>query len=60
MELLQLLMITRNTLQESLVFVAVNELRNHATADEIYELIVKKYPGISRGTVYRNLNKLDR
>ena len=60
MERLKILMVTRNTLQESLVFEAVNELHNHATADEIYELIVKKYPGISKGTVYRNLNKLDR
>ncbi len=50
---------TRNTLQESLVFKAVNELRNHATADEIYDYIVKTYPGISKGTVYRNLKKLD-
>ena len=58
MERLKILMVTRNTLQESLVFEAVNELRNHATADEIYELIVKKYPGISKGTVYRNLQQL--
>lgn len=44
MEHLKILMVTRNTLQESLVFEAVNELRNHATADEIYELIVKNIP----------------
>lgn len=48
----------RNTVQRSLVLEAVKELQNHATADEVYNTIVKKYPDISRGTVYRNLNLL--
>ncbi|MGM9994333.1 MAG: Fur family transcriptional regulator [Candidatus Avigastranaerophilus sp.] len=51
-------MIQRNTLQCSLVFDAVNELHCHASADEIYNLLVEKHPTISRGTVYRNLNRL--
>ena len=51
-------MIKRNTIQCSLVFEAVKELRCHATADQIYEAITKKNPTISRGTVYRNLNRL--
>ncbi|NLK35881.1 MAG: transcriptional repressor [Gracilibacteraceae bacterium] len=50
--------IKRTTTQRSLVLETVKELRNHATADEIYDTIVKKYPHISRGTVYRNLNLL--
>ena len=51
-------MIKRNTIQLSLVFETVNKLQSHATADEIYDKIVKTYPHISRGTVYRNLNRL--
>ena len=53
-------MIKRNTIQCSLVFEAVNKLQCHATADEIYDAIVKEYPTISRGTVYRNLNRLSK
>lgn len=49
---------TRNTIQCSLVFEAVNELRCHATADEIYAEIIKKNSSISKGTVYRNLTRL--
>lgn len=51
-------MIRRNTIQCSLVLDAVNKLQCHATADEIYETIIQEYPNISRGTVYRNLNRL--
>ena len=51
-------MIRRNTIQRTLVYEAVNALQNHATADEIYDLIVKNHPHISKGTVYRNLNQL--
>ena len=49
---------TRNTIQRSLVLEAVKKLRCHATSDEVYDTLVKKYPNISRGTVYRNLNLL--
>lgn len=48
----------RNTVQRSLVLNAVKELRCHATADEVYSMIAKSHPDISRGTVYRNLNFL--
>ena len=51
-------MIQRNTIQNSLVYEAVNKLQCHATADEIYDMIVQEHPTISRGTVYRNLNLL--
>ena len=51
-------MTTRNTIQRSLVLDTVRELRCHATADEIYHRLVRKYPTISRGTVYRNLTLL--
>lgn len=51
-------MIKRKTIQSSLVFDTVNKLQCHATADEIYNEIIKDYPTISRGTVYRNLQQL--
>ena len=48
----------RNTTQRSLILEAVKDWRCHITADEVYNMIVKKYPHISRGTVYRNLKLL--
>lgn len=51
-------MIRRNTVQRELVLNAVRSLKNHATADEIYSLIIKNHPTIGKGTVYRNLNIL--
>ena len=48
----------RETIQRDLVLKAVRELKSHATAEEIYSLIVKDYPSIGKGTVYRNLNVL--
>lgn len=48
----------RNTIQKALVLEAVLSLKNHPTADQIYTYIIEKYPGISRATVYRNLNFL--
>ena len=51
-------MMKRNTIQRSLVLEAVNKLQCHATADEIYQTIMKEHPNISRATVYRNLKLL--
>ena len=51
-------MARRNTVQRSLVLEAVNKLHCHATADEVYEEIIKEHPSISKATVYRNLNLL--
>ena len=48
----------RNTIQSSLVLETVKKLQCHATADEVYNEIIKTYPTISRGTVYRNLQRL--
>ena len=49
----------RMTIQYSLVLDAVRRLHCHATADEVYAEVLKENPHISRGTVYRNLNRLD-
>ena len=51
-------MMRRQTIQRSLVLKAVNKLQCHATADEIYEEIIKEHPNVSRATVNRNLNLL--
>lgn len=48
----------RNTIQRALVLEAVNNLQCHASADEVYDAIVREHPNISRATVYRNLNLL--
>ena len=50
--------IKRNTVQRTMVLGIVNSLQNHATADEVYDEIIKTHPSISRATVYRNLNYL--
>ena len=48
----------RNTIQKQLILNAVRALKNHPTADEVYEEILKSSPNISRATVYRNLKLL--
>ena len=48
----------RSTVQRELVLNAVRSLQNHATAEEIYRLIIKNHPSIGKATVYRNLNYL--
>lgn len=48
----------RNTLQRPATLEAVQKLKCHATAEQVYAAIVTQYPTISRGTVYRNLNQL--
>ena len=48
----------RNTIQKNLVLEAVQELKNHPTADEVYTRVAAQYPSISRSTVYRNLNQM--
>lgn len=51
-------MTRRTTIQKEMVLHAINSLQNHATADEVYEMVKALHPHISRGTVYRNLNCL--
>jgi Fur family ferric uptake transcriptional regulator/Fur family peroxide stress response transcriptional regulator len=48
----------RHTIQCALVLEAVNSLKCHATAEEIYAEVSAAHPHISRGTVYRNLQRL--
>lgn len=51
-------MVRRNTIQRELILNAVRSLKNHATADDIYNMITKEHPSVGKGTVYRNLNIL--
>ena len=53
-----MIIVKRNTVQRTLVLEAVRSLHNHPTAEEIYEKVLTRCPGISQGTVYRNLNSL--
>lgn len=48
----------RNTVQREIVLKAIHNLKNHPTAEEIYEMTRLDNPSISRGTVYRNLGIL--
>ena len=48
----------RNTIQRQIVYDTVISMKNHPTADEIYDEICKKYNSFSKATVYRNLKLL--
>ena len=48
----------RSTIQRQLILDAVAELDIHATAEQVFEHIAKKYPSIGRATVYRNLSQM--
>ena len=46
----------RMTKQKCAVLEALEYMHDHPTADDIYLEVKKKFPNISLGTVYRNLN----
>jgi len=48
----------RQTLQKQLILKAVSELKNHPTAQQVFEYIAQKNPKISKATVYRNLRQM--
>ncbi len=48
----------RNTLQKGLIKDAVNSLKNHPCAEEIFSFIRQNHPTVSKGTVYRNLSQM--
>ena len=50
--------IRRNSKQRQLVLEAVKSTCTHPTAEEVFQIVRQKYPTISLGTVYRNLNLL--
>ena len=48
----------RNTKQKSLILSAVRSTCTHPTAEQVHLMIMDEMPGISLGTVYRNLNHM--
>ncbi len=48
--------IMRNTKQKEAILAAVNSIKTHPTADEIYSSLKQEHSKLSLGTVYRNLN----
>jgi Fe2+ or Zn2+ uptake regulation protein len=50
----------RCTVQRRAILEAVLELANHPTAEQVYEAVLPRLPGISKTTVYRTLESLAR
>lgn len=50
----------RCTAQRRVILEAVLDLDNHPAADEVFELVCARLPGVSRPTVYRTLEHLAR
>ncbi len=48
----------RNTKQREVILEELSKVTSHPTADELYEMVRKRLPNISLGTVYRNLELL--
>ena len=48
----------RMTRQRRIILEELRKVDNHPSADEIYEIVRKRIPRISLGTVYRNLEIL--
>ena len=48
----------RMTNQRQVILEEVQKVNTHPTADEVYEMVRKRLPRISLGTVYRNLEIL--
>lgn len=48
----------RMTKQRRVILDELRKVKTHPTADEVYELVRRRLPRISMGTVYRNLDLL--
>jgi len=48
----------RNTLQRKVILEELRSVTSHPTAVELYEMVRRRIPRISLGTVYRNLDLL--
>ena len=49
---------SRNTIQQDIIFSTVKKMTNHPSSDEVFKAVHEEYPSIGRATVYRVLNKL--
>ncbi len=50
----------RNTVQRQVILEELCRLKSHPTASDLHEIVRKRLPKISLGTVYRNLDLLSR
>jgi Fur family ferric uptake transcriptional regulator len=48
----------RNTHQRKVILEELKKLKTHPTADDLYEIVRRRIPRISLGTIYRNLELL--
>jgi Fur family ferric uptake transcriptional regulator len=48
----------RVTPQRRVILEELRKVRSHPTADELYEMVRKRLPKVSLGTIYRNLDLL--
>lgn len=48
----------RNTFQKKIIYEALYNMRNHPTAEELYDHVYSVYPEIGKATVYRNLKSM--
>lgn len=48
----------RHTIQKDIIYAALCEMKNHPTADAVYERVHEKHPTVSKATVYRVLNRM--
>ena len=48
----------RMTCQRQIILEELGKVKSHPTADEVYEMVRRRLPRISLGTVYRNLEVL--
>ena len=49
---------TRETLQKKIIFDCLKNNKVHPTAEDVYKIVHKDYPNISKATFYRVLSKL--
>ncbi|MCR2032283.1 Fur family transcriptional regulator [Anaerofustis stercorihominis] len=49
---------TRNTIQKKIIFNTLKSMKEHPSAQEVYEKVHEKHSTISRATVFRVLNNL--
>ncbi len=50
----------RNTKQRQIILEELRKVDTHPTADEVYEMVRQRLPRVSLGTVYRNLDNLEK
>lgn len=48
----------RHTIQKDMIYAALCDMKNHPTADAVYERVHAEHPSISKATVYRVLGRM--